>query len=212
MIKKVIVIVISIIVGFSYPTLSNEFETAVLAGGCFWCLEHDLENLQGVIAVDSGYSGGHLKNPSYRDVTSENTGHQEAVKVKFDPSIIPFEKLLRIYWRNIDPLDGGGQFCDRGDSYRPVIFVKNETQKQLAESSLSRVANELNINESEIKVKIKDASDFWVAEKYHQDFAKRNYAKYSYYRFRCGRDRRLVSIWNDRAKTSLPWLNNKYNN
>merc|ERR1711934_753572 len=110
-----------LVIGGSHPVAAAE-QTAVFAGGCFWCLEHDLEHLPGVIDAISGYSGGQLERPTYRQVSSETTGHQEAVQVRFDPDQISYAELLRSYWRNVDPLDGGGQFCDRGDSYRPVSF------------------------------------------------------------------------------------------
>ena len=118
-------------------------EEAVLAGGCFWCLEHDLEDLPGVIDAESGYSGGRLENPSYGQVSSGGTGHQEVVRVSFDPQRISYSALLRAYWRNIDPLDGGGQFCDRGSSYRPVILTEGDQQLKEAKASLQSAAQEL---------------------------------------------------------------------
>ena len=114
--------------------------TAVFAGGCFWCLEHDLEELPGVLEATSGYSGGEVERPTYRQVSSETTGHQEAVQVRFDPDQISYAELLRSYWRNVDSLDGGGQFCDRGDSYRPVIFTADDAQAQAAQNSAQAAA------------------------------------------------------------------------
>ncbi|MBL6742242.1 MAG: peptide-methionine (S)-S-oxide reductase MsrA, partial [Synechococcus sp. BS301-5m-G53] len=170
-------------------------ENAVLAGGCFWCLESDLEKLPGVLSVESGYSGGTVARPTYRQVTSETTGHQEVVEVRFDPAKISYPRLLQSYWRNVDPFDGGGQFCDRGDSYRPVIFTKSEAQAQSARASRAAVARELGVPESKLKVEIKPLKTFWPAESYHQNYAKTNTLRYRFYRFSCGRDRRLDEVW-----------------
>ena len=180
-------------------------QEAVLAGGCFWCLEHDLETLPGVVEAVSGYSGGHLDNPTYGQVSSEKTGHQEAVLVRFDPKRISFPTLLRSYWRNVDPLDGGGQFCDRGDSYRPVIFTGSKVQQAQAEASLKAAAAELHRPTSAIRVQIKPLQRFWPGEGYHQHYAVRNSVKYNYYRWACGRDRRLDAIWGKRARSGGAW-------
>jgi peptide-methionine (S)-S-oxide reductase len=181
-------------------------EEAVLAGGCFWCLEHDLEKLPGVVSVESGYSGGSLRNPTYRQVSGGGTGHQEVVEVRFDTARISYPTLLRAYWRNVDALDGGGQFCDRGSSYRPVIFTRGDAQKQQAEASLKAAARELGKPVSAIRVQIKPLSRFWPAEGYHQDYAERNSVKYNYYRWACGRDRRLDQLWGSKARSSAPWV------
>ena len=181
-------------------------EKAVLAGGCFWCLEHDLEKLPGVLSVESGYSGGSLRNPTYRQVSGGGTGHQEVVEVRFDTARISYPTLLRAYWRNVDALDGGGQFCDRGSSYRPVIFTRGDAQKQQAEASLKAAARELGKPVSAIRVQIKPLSRFWPAEGYHQDYAERNSVKYNYYRWACGRDRRLDQLWGSKARSSAPWV------
>lgn len=180
-------------------------EEAVLAGGCFWCLEHDLEELPGVLDVVSGYSGGRLERPSYRQVSAGGTGHQEAVRVRFDTEKIRYGTLLRAYWRNIDPFDGRGQFCDKGDSYRPVIFTANAQQMVEARNSAVAAARELGRPVSALKVTIKPLDRFWPAETYHQDYAERNALKYRYYRFACGRDRRLDQVWGARARSDQPW-------
>lgn len=180
-------------------------EEAVLAGGCFWCLEHDLEELPGVLDVVSGYSGGRLERPSYRQVSAGGTGHQEAVRVRFDTEKIRYATLLRAYWRNIDPFDGRGQFCDKGDSYRPVIFTANAQQMVEARNSAVAAARELGRPASALKVTIKPLDRFWPAETYHQDYAERNALKYRYYRFACGRDRRLDQVWGARARSDQPW-------
>jgi len=180
-------------------------QTAVFAGGCFWCLEHDLEHLPGVIDAISGYSGGHVDQPTYRQVSGEDTGHQEAVQVRFDPAVISYSTLLRSYWRNVDPFDGGGQFCDRGDSYRPVIFTADAAQAQAAESSAVAAAQDLGRSRSAIKVELRGAAPFWPAEDYHQNYAELNDLKYSFYRFSCGRDRRLDAVWGAQARTDQSW-------
>ena len=180
-------------------------QTAVFAGGCFWCLEHDLEYLPGVIDAISGYSGGHVDQPTYRQVSGEDTGHQEAVQVRFDPAVISYSTLLRSYWRNVDPFDGGGQFCDRGDSYRPVIFTADAAQAQAAESSAVAAAQDLGRSRSAIKVELRGAAPFWPAEDYHQNYAELNDLKYSFYRFSCGRDRRLDAVWGSQARTGESW-------
>ncbi|MGC6483193.1 MAG: peptide-methionine (S)-S-oxide reductase MsrA [Synechococcus sp.] len=182
-------------------------QEAVLAGGCFWCLEHDLESVPGVLSAESGYSGGYLSNPTYRQVSGETTGHQEVVRVRFDSGKITFATLLRHYWRNVDPLDGGGQFCDRGDSYRPVIFTEGSDQAAVAQTSAAAVARELKVPLDSLKVQIRPAAPFWPAEDYHQNYADRNPIPYNYYRFTCGRDRRLDQVWGKVARTGNSWLN-----
>ena len=180
-------------------------QSAVLAGGCFWCMESDLEKLPGVISVESGYSGGSVSQPTYNQVSSETTGHQEAVEVLFDPEKISYSRLLQSYWRNVDPLDGDGQFCDRGDSYRPVIFTSGEQQNSEALASQSAAARELGVSASALKVEIKPLEKFWPAEDYHQNFAQLNSVKYKYYRWACGRDKRLDDVWGDKARTGETW-------
>ena len=181
-------------------------EEAVLAGGCFWCLEHDLETLPGVLQAESGYSGGTVTKPTYGQVSAGGTGHQEVVRVRFDPARISYATLLRAYWRNIDPLDGGGQFCDRGSSYRPVIFTQGREQQTQAQASLRAAATELGRPAAALKVEIKPLSRFWPAEGYHQNYAERNSLKYNYYRWACGRDRRLDAVWGPRARRSVAWV------
>ena len=180
-------------------------EEALFAGGCFWCLEHDLENLSGVESVESGYSGGNFKNPNYRQVSEKKTDHQESVRVLFDPQEISYENLLRSYWRNIDPFDEEGQFCDKGDSYLPVIFTNNENQVLKARESLNKAAVELGVLKEDLKVEVKNATNFWIAEDYHQDFAVKNPVKYKFYRFNCGRDFRLEKVWGSRARSDSEW-------
>ena len=170
-----------------------ESEEAIFAGGCFWCLEHDLEKLDGVVSAESGYSGGDLIDPTYQD----HSGHQEVVKVIFDSDIISYKDLLKQYWVNIDPFDNNGQFCDRGDSYKPVIFTSNQEQKRDAKESQETISVGLNIPLEQLKVDIVDSKVFWLAENYHQDFAVKNPLKYNFYRTSCGRDNRLKKVWGE---------------
>ena len=170
-----------------------EPEQAIFAGGCFWCLEHDLEGLDGVVSAESGYSGGDLTNPTYEN----HNGHQEVVKVSFDSNIISYKDLLKQYWVNIDPFDNKGQFCDRGDSYKPVIFTSNQEQERAAKESQENISVGLNIPLDQLKVDILDSRNFWIAEEYHQDFAVKNPLKYNFYRTSCGRDNRLKSVWGE---------------
>ncbi len=168
-----------------------ESEEAIFAGGCFWCLEHDLEKLDGVVSAESGYSGGDLTNPTYEN----HNGHQEVVKVIFEPSIISYKDLLKQYFFNIDPFDDEGQFCDRGNSYKPVIFTSNYDQESDAREIQETISVALNVPLNQLKVDIIDSKPFWIAEKYHQDFAVKNPLKYNFYRTSCGRDSRLKKVW-----------------
>ena len=202
--QRLIAVLLIALLAFPNPAWAAQ-ATAVFAGGCFWCLEHDLEHLPGVIEATSGYSGGQVERPTYRQVSSETTGHQEAVQVRFDPDQISYAELLRSYWRNVDPLDGGGQFCDRGDSYRPVIFTADDAQSRDANSSAEAAARELDQSVSALKVEIRPAARFWPAEGYHQNYAELNSLKYNFYRFSCGRDRRLDDVWGEKARSGNPW-------
>ena len=170
-----------------------ESEEAIFAGGCFWCLEHDLEKLNGVVSAESGYSGGDLTNPTYEN----HIGHQEVVKVVFDPDVISYKDLLKQYWVNIDPFDDEGQFCDRGNSYKPVIFTSNQEQERDANQTKETISFALNVPLEQLKVDISDSKHFWIAEKYHQDFAVKNPLKYNFYRSSCGRDNRLKKVWSE---------------
>ena len=181
--------------------LNSLAEELILAGGCFWCLEHDLESLKGINSVESGYSGGDLQNPSYEN----HEGHQEVVLVNYDSQLVSLPEILRLYFRNIDPMDGKGQFCDRGDSYRPVIFFKDETEESDANNAIVSASNELRVPLEKISVELKSKGQFWLAEEYHQDFAERNELKYKFYRFSCGRDQRLDKLWGDNARSTNLW-------
>ncbi|AYV44822.1 peptide-methionine (S)-S-oxide reductase [Caulobacter flavus] len=173
-------------------TASAATQTAVFAGGCFWCMENDMRGIPGVVKVESGYTGGHVKNPTYRDVTSERSGHYEAVRVTYDPAKIEYAYLLSRYWKLVDPTDDGGQFCDRGPSYRPAVFVDAQ-QRPVAERSRALAAQRLKTGT--MKAQILPLQTFWPAEAYHRDYARNNAVEYHLYRTGCGRDRRLTQVW-----------------
>ena len=179
--------------------------TAIFAGGCFWCMEPPYDKLSGVIATISGYTGGHIENPSYKQVSSDTTGHYEAVEIKYDPTKIDYETLLNVFWHNVDPLDQHGQFCDKGKSYRTAIFYQNETQKQLANASLAKLSASTYFV-SPIVTEILPAKIFYPAEEYHQDYYQKNPLRYKYYRFACGRDNRLKELWKDAAGKAGPLI------
>lgn len=166
----------------------DQTETAVFAGGCFWCVEADLEKLDGVGDVFSGYAGGTLQNPTYRN----HGQHLEVVRAPFDPSIISFRELTDYFLRHIDPLDAGGQFCDRGNSYTTAVFYQNEQQKADAEAALAAAEKELG---QEILTPVRSLDQFWIAEDYHQDYYVKNPTRYKFYRTGCGRDRRVRAVW-----------------
>tara|TARA_B100000579_G_scaffold83069_1_gene64805 strand:- start:2593 stop:3195 length:603 start_codon:yes stop_codon:yes gene_type:complete len=194
LLKRLIVtcILLQLLIGFPVKVFA-ESQEAIFAGGCFWCLEHDLEKLDGVVSAESGYSGGDLSNPTYEN----HVGHQEVVKVNFNSDIISYKDLLENYWINIDPFDADGQFCDRGDSYKPVIFTSNEDQVREVKESKDRISLALNIPLDQLKVNVRNSKTFWIAEKYHQDYAINNPLKYKFYRTSCGRDSRLKRVWGD---------------
>ena len=192
--RRLIVICILFQLLISCPVkVFAESQEAIFAGGCFWCLEHDLEKIDGVVSVESGYSGGDNSNPTYEN----HIGHKEVVRVTFNSDIISYKDLLKNYWINIDPFDGNGQFCDRGDSYKPIIFTSNEEQELEVESSKEAILIALNIPSDQLKVEILNAKTFWIAEKYHQDYAVKNPLKYKFYRTSCGRDNRLKKVWGE---------------
>lgn len=168
--------------------------TATFAGGCFWCTESDFEKLPGVIAAQSGYSGGRVVNPSYEQVSVGDTGHTEVVRVIFDPKKISYAQLLEHFWRDIDPTDAGGQFCDRGSQYRSEIFFHDEAQRVAAEASKQKL-QQSGLLKAPVVTEITRLEAFYPAEDYHQDYYKKNPVRYNYYRTGCGRDRRLMEIW-----------------
>ena len=176
-------------------------DTATFAGGCFWCMEPPYDKLDGVASTTSGFAGGEEVNPSYREVASGATSHTEVVQVVYDSTKVSYERLLRVYWHNVDPFDGDGQFCDRGSQYRPAIFVHNARQQRLAQSSKESVAARFD---QPIAVQIHPLDAFYAAEQYHQNYYKKNPGRYKNYRSGCGRDARLRDIWGDLAKSDAP--------
>jgi len=177
-----------------------ETQTAIFAGGCFWCVESDFDHVPGVISTTSGYTGGHVKDPTYEQVVTETTGHRESEKIGFDSSKTSYAKLLDVYFHATDPTDGGGQFCDRGESYTPAIFYLNDEQKKEAEAAKAEAAKELG---QPVVTKILPASAFYPAEDYHQDYYRKNSLRYKYYRYGCGRDARLEELWGKQAHRGI---------
>lgn len=172
--------------------------TAIFAGGCFWCMEPPFDALDGVLSTTSGYIGGDTSKPSYKQVSAGGSGHAEAVRVIYDPTKISYAALLDVYWRNIDPLAVGRQFCDIGDQYRSAIFAHDDEQEKLARASREAIASSGKL-EGRIVTEIVKGGEFWPAEEYHQDYYQKNPVRYKYYRYSCGRDRRLAEIWGDAA-------------
>ena len=165
---------------------------ATFAGGCFWCTQSDLEKVPGVISVVAGYTGGQVKSPTYEQVSDGGTGHRESVEVTYDPKKVRYGQLLDAFWHDVDPFDDAGQFCDKGPQYRSAIFVHDAQQK--AEAEASKAAWEKHFGRK-IVTDILPAGPFYPAEKYHQDYARKNPLRYHFYRFNCGRDQRLAAIW-----------------
>lgn len=196
------------IAAHGHPVQAQSTATLTVAGGCFWCVESDFESVPGVIEAVSGYTGGKTANPTYKDVTRGGSGHYEAVQITFDPSKVSRQHLLELFFRSVDPTDAGGQFCDRGDSYRTAIFVSNTEERALAEQSKSEAQLALGQN---IVTPILPAGTFYEAEDYHQDYykgdslvftrfgPKRQAAAYKRYRQACGRDARVAQLWGDAA-------------
>jgi peptide-methionine (S)-S-oxide reductase len=167
-------------------------KTATFAGGCFWCVEADFDKVEGVISTTSGYIGGRTANPTYEQVSAGGTGHAEAVAIVFDPAKVSYQKLIDVFWRNIDPLAKDAQFCDHGSQYRSAVFYHDEEQRALAEAAKAKVAARLK---QPIYTEIVAAGPFYKAEDYHQDYYKKNPLRYKFYRFNCGRDARLEELW-----------------
>ena len=196
---KLVLALLTCLIGVSTATLASAEDattaTAVLAGGCFWCMEHDMRQLAGVVDATAGYTGGSRPMPTYDNYFETSEGHPphvEAVRVVYDPKKVSYQKVLDYYFHHIDPTDGDGQFCDRGASYRPVIFVANDAEKATAEAEKAAVRKQLK---TRIEVEIAPAQTFWRAEEDHQQYAERNTFTYSFYRWNCGRDARVQEVW-----------------
>lgn len=171
---------------------------ATFAGGCFWCVEEAFDHLPGVASTTSGYTGGNTRDPSYEEVASGGTGHAEAVRVVYDPAVTDYAALLDTFWRNIDPTDDGGQFCDRGDSYRSAIFYHDAEQRRLAEASKRALEGSGRFDEP-IATTIVPADEFYPAEEYHQDYYRKNPVRYKLYKWNCRRAQRLEQIWGEKS-------------
>ncbi len=178
---------------------AKDTKTAVFAGGCFWCTESDFEKVDGVIEAISGYTGGHVANPTYEQVSNGGTGHVESVKVIYNPQKVSYEKLLEVFFRSVDPTDAGGQFCDKGNQYRSVIFYADDNERNLAEATKEKLAAS-GIFQAPIVTEILPLGPFYPAEDYHQDYYKKNPIRYHYYRARCGRDQFLKKIWGENPR------------
>ena len=174
--------------------IEKQTATAKFAGGCFWCMEPPFDAEPGVIETIVGYSGGTVKNPTYEQVSAGSTGHAESIQIVYDPAIVSYERLVEIFWQNIDPLDPDGQFCDKGSQYRSAIFYHDEEQQNLAEVSRKQI-EDAGLLTGQVVTEIVAASTFYPAEDYHQDYYKKNPLRYKLYRYGCGRDKRLAELW-----------------
>lgn len=181
------------------PKVQAGTEVAIFAGGCFWCVEADFDKVPGVLSTTSGYIGGRTVNPSYSQVSSGGTGHAEAVKIVYDPAMVSYDKLLYVFWRNVDPLTKEGQFCDFGTQYRTGVFYVNAGQKAAAEASKAALDKSGRFKRP-IVTEITAAGPFYPAEDYHQNYYKENPVRYNLYRFNCGRDARLDELWGKEAR------------
>lgn len=176
-------------------------ETAIFAGGCFWCVESDFDHVPGVLETTSGFTGGSLADPTYEQVSEGGTGHREAVRIVYDPAKVSYDRLLTAFFHSVDPTDPGGQFCDRGESYQTAIFVVDAEQRRKAQASRAAAAKELGAT---VATKIEDAGKFYPAEEYHQDYYRKNPLKYRFYRWNCDRDARIREVWGERAFAGIP--------
>jgi len=189
----------------SAPAAAQERAQAIFAGGCFWCIEADFDKIEGVLETTSGYTGGDVADPSYEQVVAGGTGHREALEVTYDPSLVGYDALLTAFWHSVDPTDDGGQFCDRGFSYTTAIFALDDAQRRAAEASKERVAKDLAVDAT-IVTPIVEAGEFYRAEDYHQNYYKKNPARYKFYRWSCGRNGRVREVWGDAAYAGIPGL------
>ena len=183
-------------------TSDDGLATATFAGGCFWCVESDFDTVPGVVETISGYTGGTTANPTYKQVGEGDTGHREAVQIRYDPKQVSYERLLEIFWRSVDPTDGGGQFCDRGESYQTAIFVDSEEERRRAEAAKAAIGESM-VLDAPVVTPIEPAGEFYPAEDYHQDYYEKNPARYRFYRFACRRDARVQDIWGDQAHDGI---------
>lgn len=195
-----VLVACSALAGFagSGSAAEQKLETAIFAGGCFWCIESDFEKVDGVVEAVSGYTGGLKKDATYKVVSAGGTGHLEAVKITYDANKISYEKMLHLFWRSIDPTDAGGQFCDRGDSYATAVFATDDKQLKVAKTSKAKL-DASKVLADPVVTPIRKAEPFYAAEDYHQDYHAKNSYRYKFYRFSCGRDRRIRTLWGEDA-------------
>jgi peptide-methionine (S)-S-oxide reductase len=182
------------------PAAAGTVATATFAGGCFWCMQPAFDHVPGVVSTTVGYTGGHFANPTYEEVSSGGTGHRESIEIAYDPATVTYERLLTIFWHNVDPTDDSGQFCDHGEQYRSAIFFHDEAQRRAAETSKQAIAASGRIKDP-IVTDVLPASQFYPAEAYHQEYYVKSALHYKFYRFSCGRDRRLAQLWGDTGDT-----------
>ena len=190
---KSLALILSLLPGASF---AEDIRTAVVAGGCFWCVEADFDKVEGVIGTVSGFSGGHVENPGYRQVVRGGTGHLEVVEITYDADVLSYDRLVHLFLRSIDPLDAGGQFCDRGESYTTAIFAMSEDEKAVAGKALKAAEAELG---QPLATSLRDFEAFYSAPDKHQDFYKKSPLRYTTYRQGCGRDARVRAVWGDAA-------------
>ena len=199
---KLVAFLVAAVVGagaaWAQAPASPQHAVATFAGGCFWCMEPPFDKLKGVISTTSGYIGGHKQDPTYKQVVAGGTGHAEAVQIVYDPSQVTYERLLHVFWRNIDPLAKDRQFCDSGNQYRTAIFVHDAEKRRLAEAS-KQALKQSGRFPTPIQTEIVEAGQFYPAEDYHQDYYVKNPVQYRFYRWNCGRDQRLRELWGDEA-------------
>jgi peptide-methionine (S)-S-oxide reductase len=199
--KKILILIVglaAVLITNTTAMASGNLEKATFAGGCFWCMEHPFDQLPGVVAVTSGYIGGSKRNPTYEQVSAGGTGHAESVQIVYDPAQVSYEKLLGVFWHNIDPTTKNRQFCDSGHQYRSAIFYHTEEQHRLALQSKAQLEKNKTFKEP-VVTEIVQATEFYPAEEYHQQYYKKNPIRYKFYRFTCGRDQRLKELWGDAA-------------
>jgi len=186
----------------SVPPLPKGADIAIFAGGCFWCVESDFDQVPGVLRTVSGYTGGSVKNPTYDTVSGGGSGYREAVRIVFDPKKVSYDKLVDIFWRSVDPTNDGGQFCDRGESYKTAIFANSAEHKHIAEASKERLVKS-GILKRPVVSPIEAAGTFYPAEDYHQNYYKKNPLRYKFYRYSCGRNARLKEVWGKQAMRGI---------
>lgn len=191
---------LAVAAGVTTAAADDHLESAIVAGGCFWCVESDFDKVDGVVETVSGYSGGETENPTYQQVVGGGTGHREVVRIVYDPDVIDYPTLIAAFLRTVDVVDDGGQFCDRGFSYSTAIYADGPGQRAAAEAAIAAAEAELG---AEVVTPVEDAAAFWPAEDYHQDYYLKNPTRYGFYRASCGRDRRVQRLWGEDAETAL---------